>query len=94
MFLHYLYRQTGLNHFHSTDLADMRRALLDEDQDGPDGGSADVTGRLAPSGRWETGRTGQTPDQPLPRRRGRPRSAASVTPVPPRTPARSPAGPC
>ena len=47
MFLQYLFRQTGLNHFHSTDLADMRRALLDEDQDGPDGGSADVTARLA-----------------------------------------------
>ncbi len=43
MLLRYLYMQTGLNHFHSTDLADMRRALLDEDQDGPDGGSADVT---------------------------------------------------
>lgn len=38
----YLYHQTGLNHFHSTDLDDMRRALLDEDQDGPDGGCPDA----------------------------------------------------
>lgn len=32
MLLDYLYARTGLNHFHSTDLEDMRRALLDEDK--------------------------------------------------------------
>lgn len=48
MLMRYLYTQTGLNHFHSTDLDDMRRALLDEDQDGPDGGSADISARPGP----------------------------------------------
>lgn len=43
MLFRYLYTQTGLNRFHSADLGDMRRALLDEDQDGPDGGSADIS---------------------------------------------------
>ena len=51
MFMRYLYTQTGLNHFHSTDLADMRRALLDEDDDEPDGGSADVSARQGPQSR-------------------------------------------
>ena len=57
MLMRYLYVQTGLNHFHSTDLADMRRALVDEDQDGPDGGSSDVTARMAPPRRQAPGRT-------------------------------------
>ncbi|MCZ0962753.1 hypothetical protein [Paracoccus benzoatiresistens] len=46
--MRYIYVQTGLNHFHSTDLNDMRSALLDEDQDGPDGGSADIVTRPRP----------------------------------------------
>lgn len=48
MLLRYLYVQTGLNHFHSTDLGDMRRALLDEDEDGPDGGSPDAASGAPP----------------------------------------------
>lgn len=48
MFLRYLYVKTGLNHFHSTDLTDMRQALLDEDRDDNDGDSADVTARMVP----------------------------------------------
>jgi hypothetical protein len=42
MIFRVLYTQTGLNRFHSTDLADMREAILEEDQDGPDGGSPHV----------------------------------------------------
>lgn len=34
-----LYTQTGLKYFHSTDLSDMQRAIVEEDDDGPDGGS-------------------------------------------------------
>lgn len=40
MLLRYFYAQTGLNRFHSTDLEDMRHALLDEDRDEPDSRSA------------------------------------------------------
>ena len=64
MFLQYLYHRTGLNHFHSTDLADMRRTLLDEDQDGPDGGSADVTARLAPPRRLRRHGIARRPQSP------------------------------
>lgn len=46
MLFHYLFLRGGLNRFHSPDLADMRDALLDEDQDGPDGGSADIAPRM------------------------------------------------
>lgn len=49
MLFRYFFMQTGLNPFHSPDLADMRRALLDDDQDGPDGGSADIAPRTAAS---------------------------------------------
>ena len=38
MFFHYIYRHSAINRMHSPDLTDMRRAILDEDDDGPDGG--------------------------------------------------------
>ena len=39
MFFRYIYKNSGLNRLHSTDLTDMRQALVGEDDDGPDGGS-------------------------------------------------------
>ena len=48
MLLQYLYAQTGLNRFHSTDLEDMRRALLDEDRDEPDNRRADLSAKKGP----------------------------------------------
>ena len=38
MFFQYVYRNSALNRMHSPDLTDMRRAILEEDDDGPDGG--------------------------------------------------------
>lgn len=74
MLLDYLYARTGLNHFHSTDLQDMRRALLDEDEDEdnngdgdgnePGGGTADAAAPLAADRR-------RTPDIIASRRRFR-----------------------
>ena len=40
MFFHYIYRHSAINRMHSPDLTDMRRAILEEDDDGPDGGFA------------------------------------------------------
>jgi len=42
MFFRFAFLHTGLNRFHSTDLHDMRDAILNEDQDGPDGGSPHI----------------------------------------------------
>lgn len=40
MFFRFVYLNTGLNRFHSTDLTDMRHAIAgEEDQEGPDGGT-------------------------------------------------------
>lgn len=39
MFFHSLYKTSGYNPMHSPDLTDMRRAILDDDDDGPDGGT-------------------------------------------------------
>jgi len=57
MFFQMIYRNSGLCRLHSTDLSDMRMALLDddgpEDHDGPDGGSPHVVmmvGRMAGGG--------------------------------------------
>ncbi|MBE1282635.1 MAG: hypothetical protein GJ676_04925 [Rhodobacteraceae bacterium] len=49
MFLRILYRNTGLSRLHSADLTDMRRALVDEDDDGPDGGSPFVQPGKSPA---------------------------------------------
>ncbi|GAB5438341.1 hypothetical protein [Falsiruegeria mediterranea] len=38
MFFPFVYRRASLNPMHSPDLTDMRRAILEEDDDGPDGG--------------------------------------------------------
>lgn len=43
MFFRMIYKNTGLSYLHSSDLDDMRNALLIEDDDGPDGGSPCVT---------------------------------------------------
>ena len=38
----YFLRRSSLRLMHSPDLDDMRRAIGEEDQDGPDGGSPDI----------------------------------------------------
>ncbi|MBO9450009.1 hypothetical protein J7426_07070 [Tropicibacter sp. R16_0] len=38
MFLPFVFRSSSINPMHSPDLTDMRRAILEEDDDGPDGG--------------------------------------------------------
>ncbi len=45
MIFGYFYRNTALGLMHSRDLDDMRRAIGEEDQDGPDGGSPHVNMR-------------------------------------------------
>ena len=51
MLFQLLFQNTGMSCLHSPDLSDMRQALLDEDDDGPDGGSpftAQVTTSAGP----------------------------------------------
>lgn len=42
-----VYQLTGLRYFHSTDLRDMRKAILEDEEDGPDGGSPHVNQQQA-----------------------------------------------
>ncbi|MCE8506939.1 hypothetical protein KBY28_00605 [Ruegeria pomeroyi] len=42
-----VFMTTGLRWLHSPDLGDMRRAILSEDDDGPDGGGIRPTGSRA-----------------------------------------------
>lgn len=47
MFFRFLYLNSVSSRMHSTDLSDMKSAILEEeDQDGPDGGSADCSVHL------------------------------------------------
>ena len=42
MIFNFALRTSATRVMHSPDLDDMRRAIVDEDQDGPDGGDPDV----------------------------------------------------
>lgn len=37
-----VYQWTGLRYFHSTDIRDMKQAILEDEEDGPDGGSPHI----------------------------------------------------
>jgi len=51
MFFQMVYKTSGLHRMHSPDLTDMRRAILEEDDDGPDGGCIrfPLTNRISPA---------------------------------------------
>lgn len=42
MIFRFVFQNSGLSRFHSTDLDDMRRAIGSDDENGPDGGSPHV----------------------------------------------------
>ena len=56
MVFRFLYLNTGLRHFHSANVTDMRKAISDEDQDGPEGGTPHIHAWSTPCGHPENGK--------------------------------------